>query len=480
FNISDDTKLTVQADYLNDKRLADQGIPAYKGRPADVPIGTYYGSADGRNQAAIHSIVKSASATLDHRFNDAWSFHSVLRTYDYDLDRNYTNPIINPLKPSVIALTRTKRIRQESGTYWQNELTQKVEWAGWGDTKFSHQILYGVELGQQDKKEILWARRNVATYDLFNPVLVVLPEILASTLPSNNNTTKITVASAYLQDLITLSPQWKVLAGARFDYLRQARDDKTTANMDLSRTDKTISPRLGVVYQPIEPVSLYASYNRSFQPLVDSFTLKANTDALKPTQTTNLEIGAKFDISAKASATVSVFQMTQTNIQVADPQNPSVALPVGAQRTRGAEFSFSGEIAPNWSLLVGYAFLDGKITDSTEKASDGSPFQGKTAALTARHSFNLWLKRELPNGFYAAGGIRMEAARFASSDNLLTLPGYAMFDLGGGYRGQSVDVTATVGNVFDRKYFIAGHSGANDYNMPGTPRNLLLSMRWKV
>ncbi|MEH2014482.1 MAG: TonB-dependent receptor [Nostoc sp.] len=29
--------------------------------------------------------------------------------------------------------------------------------------------------------------------------------------------------------------------------------------------DTAFSPRIGIVYQPIQPVSLYASYSRSFQ-----------------------------------------------------------------------------------------------------------------------------------------------------------------------------------------------------------------------
>lgn len=473
-NISDDTKLTIQADYLHDKRLADQGIPGYKGRPVAVPIETYFGSAAGKDQTYITSIVKSATATLDHRIGNDLSFHSVLRTYDFWLNRNYTTNSVNTAAKK-LTISRNTRFRDESGTYWQNELAQTAQLGG-----IKHEILYGVELGRQNKAETLYSLKNAATYDLFNPVLAVLPPIPAGTKAANDNTTRVEIAGLYLQDLVSLSPQWKLLAGARFDSLRQTRDDRTAANLDLARSDRTISPRLGLVYQPIEPVSFYASYNRSFQPLVDAFTFKRNTDELKPTQTENLEVGSKFDISSRASATLSIFQMTQSNIQVADPANPDNALPIGRQRTRGMELTFSGQLAPSWSLIAGYAYLDGKIIESTEKTSDGSPFQGKTSSLTPRHSMNVWLKHDLPNGIYIAGGVRAEGARFASADDQLTLPGYAVVDVGAGYRGKEVDLTLTAGNVLNRQYFISGHSGANDYNMPGTPRNVLLAMRWKV
>lgn len=473
-NLSEDTKLLLQIDYLHDKRLADQGLPGYHGRPVKVPVETYFGSAAGKDQAYNLSIVKSATATLDHRINDDLSFHSVLRTYEDSLNRNYTTNSVDAAAQK-LSISRNTRFRDESGIYWQNELTQKFEFSG-----IKHAVLYGIELGQQKKAERLYGLKNAAIYDLFNPVLSVLPPIPAGTIAGNDNTTKIEIAGVYLQDLVTLSSQWKLLAGARFDYLRQTRDDRTAANRDMQRSDNTISPRLGLVYQPIEPVSLYASYNRSFQPLVDAFTFKENADQLKPTQTQSLELGAKLDISNRASATLSIFQMTQSNIQVEDPSDPNNALPIGSQRTRGVELTFSGEIAQNWSLIAGYAYLDGKIIASTQNTSNGSPFQGKTSSLTPRHSMNLWLKRDLSNGFYVAGGVRIEGARFASADDQLTLPGYATVDLGAGYRGNKMDMTLTAGNVLNREYFVSAHSGANDYNMPGAPRNLLLAMRWKV
>ena len=108
-------------------------------------------------------------------------------------------------------------------------------------------------------------------------------------------------------------------------------------------TDKPVSPRLGVVYHPIEPLSLYASYSRSFQPLADSFTFFANSGALAPQSTTNYEIGAKYDLSAGASVTAALFDMKQTNLTAADPVT-LLGVPIGTQRTRGLELSFTGRL----------------------------------------------------------------------------------------------------------------------------------------
>lgn len=475
FKLRPQTTLTLQADYLKDKRLADQGVPSFRGRPVDVPIETYFGAANGRDRAFVQSEVSSSAVTLDHVFNENLKLHSVLRGYDYSLDRNYTTiaKVTESADPTV-TISQTRRLRDEKGYHLQNELSQKVQWGG-----MRHQILYGVELGRQNKSEQLSSRNNVATYKLFNPVLATLSPLPANTVPSADNQNRVNIAALYLQDLVTLSPQWKLLGGLRYDQLKQTRDDRTARNVDLQRTDNTVSPRLGAVYQPTEEVSLYASYSRSFQPIADSFSFRANSDQLKPTQTVNREIGAKLDVGAKASLTAALFDMTQTNIQVADPANPNFSIPVGKQRTRGLELTFAGEIAPRWEMIGGYSYMKGTITESTERTSAGTPFQGNTAALTPRHGLNLWIKRKFDNRVYVAAGGRAESARYASPDNLTVLPRYGVVNLGAGYEEQKFDVAVTLKNLLNRKYFIAAHGGANDYNMPGEPRSVLVSARYR-
>ncbi|MBR7559246.1 hypothetical protein KC218_22120, partial [Mycobacterium tuberculosis] len=97
-----------------------------------------YGSADA-GAGNVESTVKSVTGTLDHRFNDKWAFHSVVRNYEYSLGRNnyttvsrVTDGPIPTVTPSV-----TQRNRNDRGTLWQNELTQKAE--TWG---IQHTLLY--------------------------------------------------------------------------------------------------------------------------------------------------------------------------------------------------------------------------------------------------------------------------------------------------------------------------------------------------
>jgi catecholate siderophore receptor len=473
FKVSPDTTVLLQADYLHDKRLADQGVPSYHGRPVKVPIKTYYGASNGRDRTFVESEVVSGAVTLDHRFSDRLNLHSVLRAYDYTLDRNYTTPVVNE-SARTASLSQTRRVRDEKGYYLQNELSQLFNW---GDTK--HELMYGLELGQQDKSEQLKTKKNVVVYPLFNPILVDLPPLPSNLAAKNDNKSKFNIMGLYVQDFMTLSPEWKLLVGARFDRLEQERDDRTKSSTDLNRTDTTLSPRFGLVYQPIEDVSVYASYSKSFQPIADAFVFYANSDQLKPTITDNKEIGVKWDVNPQASFTTSLFEMTQSNIQNQDPNNPLLAVPIGEQRTRGVELTFSGEIAPQWDVLAGYSYMKSEILNSTAKTKEGKSFNGNEASLTPRNSFNLWIKHQLDGGYYVAVGGKAESSRFASPDDLTTLPGYGVMNLGAGYEAAQFDVTATLQNVLNRKYFVSGHSAANDYNMPGQPITLVVGARYR-
>ena len=100
-----DTLVLLQYEHTEDRRLLDFGIPALNGKPAPVPIGTWYGSNDPERNDYNKSVVDSITAVIDYTFNADWSFKNAFRYYDYTLDRNQTVPqtlnLTNPANPLV-------------------------------------------------------------------------------------------------------------------------------------------------------------------------------------------------------------------------------------------------------------------------------------------------------------------------------------------------------------------------------------------
>ncbi|MGE5522252.1 MAG: TonB-dependent receptor [Rhodospirillaceae bacterium] len=470
--LGSDTQLLLQAEQTSDRRITDFGVPAFRGRPVDVSPSTYYGAANARDVDYTQSDVTSLGATLTHRINSEWSFRNAIRGYEYRMDRN--NTLVGSVNEAAqtASLNRSNVRRHETGFFNQAELIQKTQIAG-----MAHQLLYGLEVGHQRKDQYFVTQNNVATVSLFNPVLPVLP-FLANATPSTNNVGVFDVAGVYVQDLVTLSRNWKALAGVRYDQFEQETRERRVGQTGLSRTDRNWSPRVGLVYQPGATQSYYASYSRSYQPSGEQFALAANNAQLAPEVTTNQEVGTKLDLlGGLATATASLFRLERTNIKVTDPTTNTL-IPVGVQRTDGMEVTFAGELPNRWHIHAGYAYLDARITDSVA-VDAGQRVQGKRATLTPRHSANLWLVKAMGNGFGVGGGVTYVDDRAANPGNTVTLPEYAVFDAVAYWRQKSYDLQLNLYNLFDRKYIVAGHGSAPNLNLPGAPRSAQLTARFR-
>jgi len=487
FKFSSDTKLLLQADYLEDRRLTDFGIPSYQGRPVNVDPGTYYGAANARDADFSQSRVTSTSATLTHRFNEDLSLRNAFRYYDYHLNRNNTNINGNVNEVArTMTLAHATLLRDENGWFNQTELTQKLRL---GSTK--HEVLYGVEFGQQSKDATSYATTNVATnVSIFNPVLPTVNPAFrgAGTFTFGTYTT----AAAYLQDTIAFSDQWKALLGLRYDSFEQkSRIVGGTAPGNLARTDNAFSPRAGLVWQPSEVQSYYVSWSRSFQPSGELLPLAVTNANLAPEVTRNTEVGAKYDLlDGRASATVSVFRLERDNIKATDPTNANLIVPVGKQRTDGVELTFTADLKQGWKVMTGYAYLDAVITDSiavdrsvntpgTNTASS-IPFKGKRATLTPMHSANLWLTKDVGYGFTVGGGANAVGSRFANPGNTVSLPGYFTADAMAVYKAAKYSVQLNINNIFNTGYIVSGHGTSPNLSLPGAPRNVALTLRYSM
>lgn len=469
--IDADTQLLLQADYLKDRRLTDFGVPSFQGRPVDVDPSRYYGAANAADADFSESEVASASATLSHRISSSLSLRNALRSYHYTLDRANTTTGSVDEKAKTVSFNRGAVSRAEYGFFNQTELTQKIAFA-----TTQHELLYGIELGRQSKDTVTYSQSKVATTDLFNPVLPVLPRAV-SVSPSADNRALLTTTAFYLQDQMSLASHWKALLGLRYDRFEQQTDDRRVGQSDLARTDHTVSPRAGLVWQPTAQQSWYVAWSRSFQPSAESFALAANNADLAPEETTNSEIGAKYELFGGAALlSASLFRLERTNIKTVDPANSAKLIPVGVQRTNGLELSAQGDLKGGWQILAGYAYMDAKVVEST--ATDaGQAVQGKRATLTPRHSGNIWLTRALSERLSLGGGVNYVGDRFANTGNTVTLPGYTTADLMARYALGAWQLQFNLNNLFDKRYIVAGHGSNANLNLPGAPRNASLTAR---
>lgn len=473
FGRGQDTSLLVQADYLTDRRVNDFGIPAANGRPVNVDPSTYYGAANARDADAVRSEVLSQTLAFLHRFSEDLSFRNGFRHYDYQLRRRNTQPTDADARAGTVTLSHGGIDRDEDGWSNQAELTQVLRVGG-----MRHTLLYGVEIARQVKDARTIATRRVAVTSLLRPVNPVVDNATFTAL-SASQLNRLDTTGVYVQDMLEIGHGVKALVGLRYDDYRQrttvrptGQPNTPTAPSDLARTDRAWSPRAGLVFQPDDAQSYYASWSRSFQPSAEQFGLAANNAGIEPERTTNREIGAKYTLlGGRLNMQAAAFILKRTGIKGTDPAT-NLIQPIGTQRTRGIELSAQLDLASGTKAIAGYSHLDAKVV-----ASATPTFIGRRATLTPLHQANLFVTQAITDRFGIGAGGNYVGDRWADPANTTVLPGFvtadalAWVDVGPG----RLQVNGY--NLFDRRYIVSGHGTAPLLNMPGSPRTVMVTMR---
>jgi len=476
FRLAPQLQLNLGATYLHDKRLIDFGDPALNGRRVDVRPEKRFGSADA-DQDYTRSEVSTLGGSLEYTIAPALTLTNTVRFYDYDLDRNNTLAHTDAKRfvdcgngELCVKLKRGNVDRKEEGWFDQLELQQLLQIAG-----MDHQLLYGLELGGQDKFQRVRSQDDVARVPVFSDGLVAVPfeaNKLGSLGTNEQNT-----GGLYLQDLVALSAQWKALLGLRYDVFEQRYRDQLSGK-DLERTDYRWSPRAGLVYQPDAIQSYYLSVSRSFQPSGEMFALSASNEHLGPEKTSNYEVGGKWELfDGRLSTTAALFRLERSNIKTTDPANPAQLILAGEQRTDGVEVTATGQVGSDWQVYAGYAWLDAEITESNS-LTNGVANEGQTPTLTPRHSANLWTVYRLGPAWRVGAGANYVGERYTALDNATTMPSYVTADLGLFYALKHWDLALNVRNLLDREYDASAH-GSVDLITPGAPRNLTLRAQYR-
>jgi catecholate siderophore receptor len=473
------TRVVLGYEHFKDNRVADRGVPSWNGKPFDTDPSTFFGSAELSN-ADVR--MDAFSATVEHELGSGALLRNRTRYADYD--KFYQNVF-----PGKVNAAGTK---VAVGAY--NNATQRTNLFNQTDLTFSlntgnirHKFATGLEFGRQVTDNL----RQTGTFpptpnnvpfqvDTANPIVTVPVAFSSSTSDANNHGTA-TVASVYLQDQIEFSPQWQAIVGVRYDRFKvdflDKRVNAATGTTTATRiTDSPVSPRVGLVYKPIEAVSIYGSYSLAYVPRAGEqlSSLTPDNKVFDPEEFKNLELGVKWDVSPRLAATVALYQLDRKNVVITDPNDStgktSILLPDG-QRTKGVELELSGMLSQNWSVMGGYAYQDARLTATQSKTVHA----GAIVAQVPKHTVSLWNRYNVNDVWAVAAGLVYRDRIYPSSDNTVTVPGFTRVDGAVFYKvNKKVTVQLNIENLFDKKYYASAHT--NDNITPGSPRAVHLGI----
>ena len=471
FDIAPGTRVELSYEHFHDERVADRGVPSLDGRPVDTDPSTFFGNPD---ESPVEATVDAFDAVLTHAFGEHLQLRNHFRYADYD--KFYQNVFPG----AVDAATQTVAISAYNNTTARRNLFNQTDLV-WETTTgaIRHTVLAGAEFGRQvtDNQRMtgyFGAPGSTTTsirVPLASPTTSEIPLFRPSASDAENHGVA-KVAAVYLQDQIEFSPQWQAILGLRYDDFRvDLRNNRTGATV--SSEDGLLSPRAGLVYKPLDRVSLYASYSMAYQPRAGEqlASLTASNAALDPETFRNREIGAKWDIRPDLQASLAVYRLDRGNVAVTDPADATRMILVDGQSTEGVELGIAGRITESWQVMGGYAYQDGEIT-TTQSAT---AVAGNRLAQLPRHSASLWNRYDVNASFGVGLGIIHRGAIYANVDNLVTLPAFTRFD-GAVYwtLNPSVQLQLNIENLGNKRYFASAHS--NNNLSPGTPRSAWLTM----
>ena len=452
----DATLVRLSYEYYDYDRTADRGLPSEDGRPFATSASTFFGDP---GLSTTDATVNLVSVVVDHSFERAQLRN---RTVYGDYDKFYQNVFAGgavDAATGLVPLAAYNNAQRRENLFNQTDLTFAFDTGAVG-----HEVLAGLELGRQ-------VTDNYRQTGYFNGTdlsflvpaadpTVQVPVSFRQSATDADNHGRATVAAVYVQDQVRLTEKWLAVLGVRYDSFDMDFTNRRTGER-IRTSDDPVSPRGGLIYKPVEDLSLYASYSQTFVPRAGAqlASLSPTNSAFDPEEFENVEVGAKWDLRPDLALTAAVFQLDRTNVVIPDPADPTRSILVDGQRTKGGELGLSGRIGEAWSIQGGYAYQDGELTER---------LGGNRLAQLPRHVASLWNRYDFRADWGVGLGVIYQSAMFAAADNLVTLDGFTRVDAAVYYTPtERVRLQLNVENLLDEDYHPNAHN--NNNITPGSP-----------
>ncbi len=464
------SRITVGVELLKEESDADDGLVAVNNDvDLTAPINVRYqedGDFDNDKGLVLFAV-------WDQALSERWALHVNWRsTFHEDQRRLFENNRVNDTEDPLEATLRRRdrhQLNKREYHFLDARLTGRFRTGS-----IEHTLLIGVNGGfeRADFERIRFGSAITPNISVFDPEFGIgVPSAIT------NGTDRITDEwnyGFYVQDVARVTDWLILMLGGRYESQSVDFIEQNSGREDKQTTDAFV-PSGGIIFQPTENLSLYASYSESFDPAsVERRDVLDNP--FDPERGRQYEIGVKSALwDGRANLTVAAFDIRKTNITERNVDREWELL--GELHSQGIEFEFQVLPIPNWQIRIGYAYVDSIVADSANAAVEGN-----SNAFAPKHDGFVWTRYNIPNevlgGLLGISlGVNFESARFTSANagSRVRLPGYARVDIGVYFDVGNLSFALNVENLFDKRYFTGGTNDTRLY--PGDPRLITLSLR---
>ncbi|WP_439558721.1 TonB-dependent siderophore receptor, partial [Dyadobacter sp.] len=492
YKISDKTDVLLQVDYLKSNLVPDAGVGIPNARITvtevpDAPRSRFIYPKWAFNNTEQ----KAAYLTINHRFNESWKLTAIGSVQDTKVDGFGVGV------PTSVAANGDWNRSLSAVKSGENDYTGQLNLNGnFKTASIQHQLLVGADftriVTENNTFKYTSATGVIGTaYDkinIYDPATFNVRTDIPTVTDTARTTTPQNRLGIYVQDLISLTTKFKVLAGVRWSH--QKAFQTTIFNQEkqqerrgtaADKKDNAFSPKLALIYQPVQTSSIYASYT-------NNFTINSGTDIygnnLDPSIINQYELGLKNEfLNGRLAANVSVYRIQNSNFaqtalfdQNGNPNTNSSIRELNGQTTSdGFEVDFNGTLSRNFYFLAGYGYNFMRYTNTT--GAVGSQVEGERLINNPAHTANgsiFYTFDKVVKGlklgasaFYTGqrmggnnnvvgrdGGLNNTAANQNSYNAQVPLKGFATVDLSAGYSLRGVSLLVKVSNICNELNYI--------------------------
>ncbi|MCT4296011.1 TonB-dependent receptor [Elizabethkingia anophelis] len=518
FNIGKKSQLIVEGDYLINNFTPDFGIGSITNKDGSYSMNTLLPRNAFLGANWQYQDVKQASTniTFNHQISNNWSLN-VITSY-----QNYTKDYFS-----------TERVQWEydknNRLNWKRPLNKTYNEQNY--TSFQANVNGEFNTGKINHKVLIGADSDYGaadSYTYFNPSnnktygtgyiygtgggngILYLDDTStwsSGSIPAfaiqDRNRIRTRRVGVYVQDFISLTKEFKVLAGLRWSYIQNMPTINTNFRTNTkklvdnsSTSDQALSPKVGLVYMPNDNLSLFATYTNSFSA---NTGYDINRSTLKPTTIDQYEVGIKKNLWNNAIAVnLSAYQILYKNYyQTAElnaggqpNSDPNMKEFAGKMRSRGIELDITGNPSKNLSLIGGISYNNSVYLDTPDNFGYVENQRivrtpATTANLSAFYTLAKYIKGlKIGASFYYIGD-RLAGWNDTKATNnsrngvsrIFTLKDYTTFALSMGYDWKKFSIQAKVNNLFDTvNYNVHENYSVN----PIAPRNYYFTLTYRL
>ena len=526
YKISDKTDILLQGDYLKSDMTPDFGIGTVENQIVDIGRGAFVNAPWAYNKTNT----VTAQLNLNHKFSDNWKLNVLANFQSYN--RNYfsaerpfadTKVATNPL-PFGFAARNVTRSKTREFTY-----NEQINLNGFFKTgSITHTLLIGADADQSRTTSGGFTfNNNLNAFNYGNVNLLDPSTYFGSGIEPTANLVTETFAPLYrmgtfAQDLISITEQFKVLAGVRYTFQKTPRTVGTNLasgvqtlsvnSLNKSKVESAFTPKFGLIYQPLKTTSIYASYASNF---IQNTGTDINLAPLDPSTVEQYEAGIKNDLlKGRLSVNLTVYRIANDkfaqqailNAQGGVNADANIKELNGKTLSDGLELDITGTIVKGLNFIAGYSYNYIRYTqtrdrtvltvpaptntqpNATRPLILGGIIEGQRLVGSTKNTANGTLFYTFQDG--SVKGLKLGASAYYTGarnggyndskiqaySRLIPLNAFTTFDLSAGYSWKKLSLLAKIANITNElNYFVHENYSVN----PIPPRQFMTTLSYK-